>query len=217
MKQMSQAMKNAAQAAGDGQMGDAAGEMQAAGEQLSELEQLEQEMNQLQSAASSLNQAKSNCQGNGQGQGQGQQEGDRQGGMGQLGQGKRGLAQSKQTDVGFKVERGEAKTTKGRIIGQFLVDGEQIKGEATEEFVELITAAERAATDTVNRERLPRQYQKSVREYFARLPADFGIKSSAPAAETRSGAAAPGDPAAGETGNDATGGAGAKSEEKDGE
>ncbi|HRX83920.1 MAG TPA: hypothetical protein P5572_02755 [Phycisphaerae bacterium] len=194
MKQMSQAMKNAAQAAGAGQMGDAAGQMEAAGEQLSELEQLEQEMNQLQSAMSSLDQARGNCQGNKPGQGQGQGQGNEQNegsGMGNLGQGKGGLANSQKTDVGFKVERGEVKTTKGRIIGQFLVDGEQVKGEATDEFVELITAAERAATDTVNRERLPRQYQKSVREYFSRLPGDFGIKGMPKSAAGGADAAAP--------------------------
>jgi len=179
MQKMSQAMKNAAQAAGDGDMGDAMAQMEMAGEQLSELEQLEQERNQLESAMSSLNQARGNCQGNGDGPGknQGRGEGNGQGGgQGDLGQGRGNLATSQATDVGFKVERGEVKTTKGRIIGQFLVDGEQVKGESTEQFVELITAAERAATDTVNRDRLPRQYQKSVREYFARLPADFGIQ-----------------------------------------
>jgi hypothetical protein len=183
MKQMSQAMQNAAQSAGDGDMGDAMDQMEMAGEQLSELEQLEQEMNQLQSAMSSLDQARGNCQGNGPGQGQGPGDENGQGsGMGNLGQGRGGLASSQETDVGFKVERGEVKTTKGRIIGQFLVDGEQIRGDAPDEFVELISAAERAATDTVNRDRLPRQYQKSVREYFSRLPADFGIKTM-PAAD----------------------------------
>jgi len=194
MQKMSQAMKSAAQAAGDGDMGEAMQEMESAGEQLSELEQLEQEMNQLQSAMASLEQARGNCQGNQPGRGDANRPG---GGMGSLGQGKGGLAPSQATDVGLKVERGKVATTKGRIIGQFLVDGEQVKGEATEEFVELITAAERVATDTVNRDRLPRQYQKSVREYFSRLPSDFGIKIAPPAPD--GDAAADADTPAGES------------------
>jgi hypothetical protein len=191
MQQMSKAMKSAAAAAGDGQMGDAMSEMELAGEQLSELEQLEQEMNQLDSAMSELNQARGQCQGdgdgqgqgNGQGQGQGQGKQQQGGGMGRLGQGRGGLAQGSGGPVGFKVERGKVKTTKGRIVGQFLVDGEQVRGEATDEFVELITAAERVATDTVHRDRLPRQYQKSVKEYFSRLPNDFNIPGAAPGAK----------------------------------
>jgi hypothetical protein len=103
--------------------------------------------------------------------------------MGRLGQGRGGLAQGSGGPVGFKVERGKVKTTKGRIVGQFLVDGEQVRGEATDEFVELITAAERVATDTVHRDRLPRQYQKSVKEYFSRLPNDFNIPGAAPGAK----------------------------------
>jgi hypothetical protein len=198
LKNMSKAMKSAAQAAGDGQMGDAMAGMELANDQLSEMEQLEQEMNQLQSTMSQLNQARGQCQGQGQGQGK-QGQGNKPGGMGKLGQGKGGLAQSSPTDVGFKVERGKVKTTKGRIIGQFLVDGEQVRGEGTDDFVELITAAERDATDTVNRDRLPRQYQKSVRDYFSRLPSDFKLKTQkGPDADAGSGTPATGDTDGGE-------------------
>ncbi len=174
MKQMSQAMKSAAAAAGDGDMGGGMAGLEQAGEQLSEMEQLEQELKQLESAMASLNDAKSQCQGSGPGQGQGQ-GGGQGGGQGNQGQGRGGLAQRQQTGVGFKVERGEVETTKGKIVGQFLVDGEQVRGEATEEFVELIRAAERDATDTVNRNRIPRQYQKAVKDYFSRLPNEFGL------------------------------------------
>ena len=171
MQQMSQAMSSAAQAAGAGQMGDAMAAMEQAGDQLSDLEMLEQEMNQLDSALASLQDAQNEC--GGQGQGGGQQG---RGGMGKLGRGRGGLAPSQETATGFKIERGKVQTTKGRIVGQFLVDGEQVKGEADEEFVELITAAERVATDTVNRDRIPRQYQKAVQDYFSRLPEGFGIE-----------------------------------------
>ncbi|MEZ6085982.1 MAG: hypothetical protein R3E58_19000 [Phycisphaerae bacterium] len=192
INQMSQQMQKAAQAAASGQMDSANSEMQAAGEQLSEMESLEQEMSQLESTLSDLETAKNDmnnsckqCSGTGQkdgkpcsgcnGSGMGQGSGGNGTGQGSQGQGQGGLARKEQTDVGFKIERGKVETTKGRIIGQFLVDGEQVKGEASEDFVELIAAAERDAIDTVDNDRIPRQYQKAVREYFKRLPKGFGV------------------------------------------
>ncbi len=193
INQMSEQMQKAAQAAASGQMDSASSEMQAAGEQLSEMESLEQEMSQLESTLSDLETAKndmndsckqcsgtgqkdgkscSGCNGSGMGQGSGKGSGSGSG-QGDIGQGRGGLAQKEQTNIGFKIERGKVETTKGRIIGQFLVDGEQVKGEASEEFVELIAAAERDAIDTVDNDRIPRQYQKAVREYFKRLPKGF--------------------------------------------
>lgn len=55
----------------------------------------------------------------------------------------------------------------GAIIGQFLIDGEQVKGEVSSSFTEVVTAAERDATDRINRNRIPRQYHKAVKEYFS--------------------------------------------------
>ena len=196
-QKMSQAMSKAAQSMGAGQMGQAVEAMQQAGDEMSELEMLEQEMNQLDSSLSALQDAKNQmnqpcsqcngtgekdggkcpgCQGSGQqgGNGQGQQGG----GMGNRGRGQGSLAQSEETPIDFKIERGKVEVTKGRIVGQFLVDGEQIKGEANDDFVEMISAAERTATDTVNRDRIPRQYQKAVKDYFSRLPKEFGAKVS---------------------------------------
>jgi hypothetical protein len=87
--------------------------------------------------------------------------------MGSLGRGRGGAAPEQETAVDFKVERGKVETTKGAIIGQFLVDGEQVKGDVTPEFAEVVTAAERDASDAVNRDRIPRQYQEAVKEYFS--------------------------------------------------
>jgi len=84
-------------------------------------------------------------------------------------QGSGGLAPEESTDVDFKTEREKVKTTKGAIIGQFLVDGEQVKGEVSKEFVELMSSAEREASDRIKRDRIPRQYQKSVKSYFSNV------------------------------------------------
>ena len=83
------------------------------------------------------------------------------------GQGRGGIASERQTSVAFKMERGKVPVGRGAIIGQFLVDGEQVKGDVSEEVTELFSAAQRDASDRINRDRLPRQYQKAVKAYFA--------------------------------------------------
>ncbi len=89
--------------------------------------------------------------------------------MGPLGQGRGGLAPEEETRVDFRPEHAKVHTGKGVSIGQFLVDGEQVKGEVSSEFVEVVVAAERDATDRVKRNRLPRQYHKAVKAYFSNV------------------------------------------------
>ena len=89
--------------------------------------------------------------------------------MGRMGQGRGGLAPEKQTDVAFKTERGKVHTGKGAIVGQFLVDGEQVKGDVKSNLVEVVSAAEREASDRINRDRIPRQYHTAVRAYFSNI------------------------------------------------
>lgn len=162
-KRMSQAMSNAAGACGKGDMEGAAGGMQAAGDQLSELEQIEQEMNQLESQLSQCQNAKDGLCG-----GQGGKKQGGCGGMGKLGQGRGGLAPEDDTGgFKFKIHRQKVHTGKGKIIGQFLVDAEQLKGGVTTELADVVAAEERDATDAINRDRIPRQYQKAVKEYFS--------------------------------------------------
>jgi len=218
-QKMGQAMQKAAQAAGAQQPGDASGAMEAAADQLSDLEAMEQEKNQLESAMSDLNDLKDQmsdncsncngtgqkngqqcgkCQGSGMGNGQPGPGGGQGGGQGGLGQGRGGLAQKNETGVNFKIERQKVKTTKGKIIGQFLVDGEQVKGELSEDIVEVVAAGERDATDAINRDRVPRQYQKAVKEYFSRLPGGGQLPDTAGGAEDETDASgdesqAPGD------------------------
>ena len=89
--------------------------------------------------------------------------------MGKMGQGRGGLAGEEKTDVAFKTERGKVHTGKGAIVGQFLVDGEQVKGEMKSNLVEVVSAAEREASDRINRDRIPRQYHKAVKAYFSNI------------------------------------------------
>ncbi|MCC7294177.1 MAG: hypothetical protein IT449_19110 [Phycisphaerales bacterium] len=99
----------------------------------------------------------------------------------QPGQGRGGLAPEQQTNVAFKVERQKVETRQGAIIGQFLIDGEQEKGQASKQLVEIVSAEEREATDSVTRDRIPRQYQKSVKSFFSTVQKALEGKKPAPA------------------------------------
>ena len=179
-QQLSQAMKQAAQACNSGHAAAAAAGLSQAGQQLSDLEQMEQEMAQLdsmiaqaQNAQDQLGSNCSSCNGTGQRGGKpcgscnGSGQGTGRGGMGKKAQGRGGIAPEAPSNVGFKMRRQKVATTKGAIIGQFLVDGEQVKGAVSREFAEVLSAAERQASDAVSRDRVPRQYQKAVKEYFS--------------------------------------------------
>ncbi len=170
-KRLAQAIKQGAASANPGQMGEAMAGLSMAADQLSELELLEQEMNQLdtvladlQGSMDRIDRPCSDCKGRGCGRCQ------RPGpGRGGLGRGRGGLAPEERTAVRFKTERGKVHTGKGAIIGQFLFDGEQVKGEVTSSFTEVISAAEHDASDRISRNRIPRQYQKAVKAYFSNV------------------------------------------------
>jgi len=111
--------------------------------------------------------------------------------------GRGGLAPEDGTSgFGYKIHRQKVHTGKGRIIGQFLVDAEQLKGGVTSELVEVVAAEERDAADAINRDRIPRQYQKAVKEYFSYVQKALGRpdgpatgdKPASSADERRSGA-----------------------------
>lgn len=67
-------------------------------------------------------------------------------------------------------KKAHVKTAKGgSIVGQQFVKGEQLKGKSDVEFLDAASAAEIDATDSLNRDRIPRAYRKGVRNYFDRL------------------------------------------------
>ncbi len=178
LKSMAQAMAQTAQACKQcqqGAQGDAAAAaamqagMQGAMGQLSDLEMAEQMMNELEAQLAELEDLKAGvCQGPGQCQGspdpnkigqQGPQEG--------YGYGSR---IGKQRGAhGLKASKAKTRTQGGQIIGQMLIDGPQVKGEATAEATEAVNSALRDAEDAVEREEIPRQYQRVVQLYFERL------------------------------------------------
>ncbi len=181
-KRLAQAMKKAASGSSLGQMGNSMAGLSMAADQLSELEQLESEMNQMDAAMADLQASKEGlgncpaCKGTGRrggkpcGRCNGSGQGQNRGGQGKkMASGRGGLAQEEETPVGFKTQRAKVHTGAGAIIGQFLFDGEQIKGDVSSSFTEVLRAAEHDASDRINRNRVPRQYQKAVKAYFSNV------------------------------------------------
>ena len=178
-KKMADSLKKCAGSCASGNMGEAAGDLDGAGQMLTEAEMLEQQLAEMDSMLAELDQMQneldSSCSScNGMGCSQCQGTGMGPGGQGKLGRGRGGLAREQKTATRSKIERTKVKTTQGRIIGQFLVDGEQVKGQATAQVREALSAAEREATEAINRDRVPRHYQDAVKLYFSKLRLDVG-------------------------------------------
>jgi hypothetical protein len=177
LKCMAQTMAQAAQACKQcqqGAPGDAAaaamqGAMEGAMGQLSDLEMAEQMANELEAQLAELEDLKAGvCQGAGKCQGppdpnkigqQGPQEG--------YGYGSR--IGKERAAHGLKASKANTRTQGGQIIGQMLIDGPQVRGEATAEVTEAVNSAVRDAENAVEREEVQRQYERVVRLYFERL------------------------------------------------
>lgn len=174
MQQAAQAMKS------DAGMADAAAALEQMGDQLNASEQLQQQLGELDAMLADAQDMKNemsdgdndgdcqNCGGKGCSKcgGSGKRQG--RGGMGRLGRGRGGRADDQETAVRFKKERTPVHTTAGSIIGKMFIDGEQIRGDVSSEAVELMAAAQRDATDAINKNKIPNQYSDAVKSYFSR-------------------------------------------------
>ena len=85
-----------------------------------------------------------------------------------LAQGTGGLAPEEQTAVRFKHEKSPVNTTRGKIIGQFLIKGSQFKRDSTAELKDVFISAEKDATDAIARDKVPPYARDAVRQYFSR-------------------------------------------------
>lgn len=179
MQKAAQAMSAASSAA------EAAEQLQAAADQLNSMEQLDQQLGELESmlsdaqdAQNEMSQQQGNycdkCNGKGCGNcgGTGLKPGC--GGMGEKpGQGRGGQAPEEQTAVRFKKERTPVITGPGSIISKMFIDGEQVRGDVTSQVAETFSAAERDATDALNKNQIPNQYRSSVKKYFSEIRSEL--------------------------------------------
>lgn len=175
-KALSQASQACQQCSRPGQAGQgagqAAGALSDAASQLSELEMAEQLLGELEAQLSDLENLRDDvcsgglCPGNRPGQGDGRMVGP-QGPQAGLGIGERIGRQR----TPYRTDPTKAKTRfeGGSIVGQLLIDGPQVRGEASAAELSAAEAEVRAALDAIERQDVPRQYEKVLREYFERL------------------------------------------------
>jgi len=150
---------------------NAANALSDAASQLSDLEMSEQLAKELEARLSDLDRLRDDvCQGKCQGDYPGGRPGNRIGRQGPnagLGLGSR-IGKEK---AAYQTDPTKAKTRfqGGTVIGQMLVDGPQVRGEASAEALTAAAAQVRDALDAIEREEVPRQYRKVLQEYFERL------------------------------------------------
>jgi hypothetical protein len=118
-----------------------------------------------------------NCSGSGEGDpnsnkpfanGESQQEGG-------FGRGNAGISQGgggagEQQDIErFKKAKPRVALGEGPMIGTMLVQGEQIKGESRQAFVDMAATAAQQATEAMSNNQVPREYQGVVKKYFSTM------------------------------------------------
>lgn len=99
--------------------------------------------------------------------------------MGPRGLGRGGIAAEEETRAAFVERRDKVRTGRGSIIGQYLVDGEQVRGDETSSVQEIVSAAEHDATDAINRARIPRRYHGAIKKYFSDIQQHVGVDPNA--------------------------------------
>lgn len=174
------------QQAGQGQQGEGQGQgsqgaadqdafdsdgFEQANEQLSEMESLQQQMAELNAASAELRELKDQLGYSGEGgEGNPEQQG---GGMGSAGIGEGGVAPKQETTYATTPERTRVHTMQGSIIDQRFVQGEQYKGEVTDDFVEAALGAREDLTDVSRQKTSPRHIKLRQAQYFKRVEADL--------------------------------------------
>jgi hypothetical protein len=183
-QQLAQAMQQAAQQGQQGQQAQQGQGMQPSAQALAkaiqQLQQNAQDAQQIaaaqQAAIRAAEQAAKECAGGGQdpdnqgGDGQPADQGG-QGGWAQAG-GDRPKPQESPYGVKDEVSASED-NEEGRILATTLIkDREGLKGESKEQLKEVLEMAEAEATDEVDQERVSRQAQKAVKDYFGSMQED---------------------------------------------
>jgi hypothetical protein len=161
--------------------------------QLSEMEMMASECQSLDAAMEEamrqLCKMGGQCNGNGDGElmfkecaspwkaGETNRRGGGRGGPGQSGGSNAG--EEKDTGVNISKTMSPAKQGQGPIVGTRLVEGDQVRGESVAEFQAAVEAADKAATEAIVGQEIPRELQDSVKSYFGRLEQRVKIQQGA--------------------------------------
>ncbi len=163
LRQQAQQCSGQGQQCRSGQCGSGQGQcagMAGAADQLSAMEAMQGRMQNMQALLSGL-----------QGQpGQSQAQGGNLNASGTgVGRGRGGQAPIEHTATALKMTRAASQWRRGRIIGEYFDESQQVRGESRKEFVDVVTSAQRDAAKTIDEHKLPPQYDGPVGEYFRQL------------------------------------------------
>ena len=129
------------------------------------------------------NQGGQGQQAGGQGQqgqwqpGQNQQQGN---GMGGPGRGAGGQAQVQAAPFSFTPQVSKSHDDEaGRLIASTLIKADAIKGESKAQVQQIVESETKEATDEVDQQRVSRQAQQAVKQYFQSMAKDAGAKEKA--------------------------------------
>jgi hypothetical protein len=150
---------------------NAANALSDAAGQLSDLEMSEQLAQELQAQLSDLDKLRDDvCQGKCQGYCPDGRRNNRIGPQGpREGYGIGSRIGKEKTPYQTDPTKAKTRFQGGTVIGQMLIDGPQIRGEASAATLTTAAAQVRDALDAIEREEVPRQYRKVLQEYFERL------------------------------------------------
>ena len=137
----------------------------------------------------SQQQAQGNQPGQQPGQGQGGQQGDGSQGkqQGKPGDGQGGSGQGsgkrpyRDGDAEFVSQKAKGQLQAGAITGLSHFRGQGAKGDAPQEFVKAITAAEQDAASSLELERIPVDARDTVKDYFRTVKDGAGLPATGPA------------------------------------
>jgi len=185
MQDMAEAMQQAAGEMQQPQSGQAAGQQgnsqgqgegqRSLSEQLSEMEMLEQEMQGLEAAQREVWGQMSDLSGalgeapSGDAPPNMLELWDRRMG-GRRGSGG-GLLTPEEAEFSLRKEKAIGRDHGAPPIATRFVEGEQIRGESTQEFRDAVSAASEAAAEAIETQRIPREHHDAVKHYFGRLEA----------------------------------------------
>jgi hypothetical protein len=184
---MAGAMGQMAAAMGqEGSASEMSSGMESMSDQLSQMEMMQQEMQNLQNAMSECNaqmqklgQCMSDgsggqCFGEGSGQGQwaaGDSSQSQGSGSGGPGQGQGGSMDSEAADFMLERKKIEVANQGGPIIGETIVYGAQVRGEAKATFQQTVAQARAQSSEAIESKAVPKQYESAIQHYFGRLEA----------------------------------------------
>ncbi|MEE8169742.1 MAG: hypothetical protein V3T70_04275, partial [Phycisphaerae bacterium] len=168
--QACQSMSNSHTAGASGALGEA-------GDMLSEMEMLAEELSDMQlqlSQLDSMKDAMSDAESRGNCDCTGACDGSCNGGKRRdwargAGNGAGFRDRSEDGNIAFKRKKAKVRTGRGDVIGTMFIKGRQLRGDTHAAFVEAAEAAEREATDAIEKERIPRSYHRVVKQYFDRF------------------------------------------------